>query len=247
MNFFFLESPSSGMKFQTKQRKSGLSFKSLLTTNAETQEVKLLSRFTGKIESQKTPRIEIQDPQVPISEVTNLSYLIEQELLKLAENEKKINGILGSKDEYLSRIQERKMYLKECQEETEKIMLEKDQQIENIKKDIKEIEITINKSADTGKMLAFNYDSLALCNEKIQGEIEVLRKICGENNCKIGACERIKDKYLMDLNWVEMSNENTSAEIKEVYEKCNEMHRLYTSDCENIQRICEEIEKYKHK
>jgi hypothetical protein len=49
----------------------------------------------------------------------------------------------------------------------------------------------------------------------------------------------------MDLNWIEMSNENTTAEIREVYEKCNEIHRSYAGDLENIQRINEEIERYK--
>lgn len=245
MNFFFLESPSSGMKVQTKQRKSGLSFKTLLATNAETQEVKLLSRFSGKIEPQKIPRIEKQDPQAPISEVADLSHLIEQELLKLSENEKKINDILGTRDEYLSRIQERKMYLKECEEETVKIMIEKDQQIEEIKKNIREMETMINKSTDAGKILACNYDSSVLCNERCKEEIEVLRRVCGENNFRIGAEEKRKEKLYMDLNWIEMSNENTCAVIREVYEKCNEMHGLYADDCENIQRINEEIERYK--
>lgn len=247
MNFFFLESPSSGMKFQTKQRKSGKSFKTLLTTNAETNEVKLLSTFTEKIVSQKIPPIENQVPKAKISEVINLSCLIEQELLKLAENEKKINDILGTRDEYLSRIQERKIYLKESEEETEKIILEKDQKIEEIKKNIREIEIMINKSIDAGKILNCNYNSSLLYNEKCKEEIEGLKRVCQENCYRISVDEKENEKLYMDLNMIEISNENAGLEIKDVYGKCNEMHKLYTDECENIRMICEEIERYKLK
>ena len=242
MELFYLNRPSLEAKPQFKKSKTALIQKDLITTNAETQEIKILRSFVFNLPNERIPRFcpkEItKDEDL---QQNSLQELIEQQLLLLKTNEIELQGLIAQEDELESRVIERKAFFLDEVEAYEKKLKDIEKSFTEVKDEINIVETEYGRNQSSDRMLICNNESATLENKRLQREIKDLQICIEEIENK---SREVKNSTLHIEELIQNTQHSIDCKkpsLKELIEQCFHLHRLTLNDTQDIYKIEEDI------
>ena len=239
-----LKRVSQSEKVDCKRLKSIFNIKEILTTNAETQEIKLLSKLKYFDDIENVPPKYNEDTEKIDPIFIELQKKASEEMKKIQEYCKFFEESYLEEEEILSRISERKEFLIVESEKFEKNQREIEKKIEEINREIYATEGKTEKDKAFLWTLERSLESEVIRNNelkdgliKIEGEIEVMKKNEYYLVSQIGNAENDARQKIGELNY------NKDC-ISDLVVECNELHKLSLDDEAAIMKIKEGISRY---
>ena len=240
MDIFSLKRKSQIPQTESKKLKNFSEAKQVLTTNAETDEIRLLSKFS-LIQQVKPFPLELNDQQTEDPEILELMESIKAEFFKISTQNKDLEENFGKEDEILSRLSERKQFLHEQKETHEKMQKELDDHIKELAENISFIEKEIENNENICRIKTCNAESGAISLNKLNEDAYNLTQnienlIAHEKFVKLQSND-IDNSLNEKLDIMNFLKENIRILIFE----CNLLHQIFLSDQDSIMKIKEEI------
>jgi chromosome segregation ATPase len=233
-----------GSLTECKKLKCFNSSKDILTTDANTQEIRVLSKF--KFNSIVNPiPLELFEGQEEVDvQIIELMDCIKQQNLEFLKYSQEFSEIDKLEEELLSRVSERKDLLDETTRARDKILNELGNQSKDISALIKACENEIDNNHAQSRLLACNVESAQGSISTLNQEITAAKSEILELNEKYlkAAAETLNTENLMQKTSEKINFYQSN--ISNLVDECTSLHKIYLIDQESMLKIKDDISKF---